>query len=210
MIGFYDYTVIATYFATVLSVVGIFEAIEGNISLAVFWLGISAILDTIDGKIARTKKNRSKQEKNFGIQIDSLNDVVCFGVLPSVIAYCIYVQKVAANVPMWFIVVLCFFVLCGLIRLAYFNVIEEERSSAQGIVRTYYTGLPITASSPLFIMMCIMISVLGHAQLIMTIFLLTVGFLFISPIKVSKPSNIVATVLIVIGLAMQFLLFYIW
>ena len=210
MIGFYDYTVIATYFATVLSVVGIFEAIEGNISLAVFWLGISAILDTIDGKIARTKKNRSKQEKNFGIQIDSLNDVVCFGVLPSVIAYCIYVQKVAANVPMWFIVLLCFFVLCGLIRLAYFNVIEEERSSAQGIVRTYYTGLPITASSPLFIMMCIMISVLGHAQLIMTIFLLTVGFLFISPIKVSKPSNIVATVLIVIGLAMQFLLFYIW
>ena len=210
MIGFYDYTVIATYLATSLSVFGIFIAIEGNIALAVFWLGISAILDTFDGKIARTKKNRSKQEKNFGIQIDSLNDVVCFGVLPSVIAYCIYVQKVAANVPMWFIVLLCFFVLCGLIRLAYFNVIEEERSSAQGIVRTYYTGLPITASSPLFILMCIMISVLGHAQLIMTIFLMTVGFLFILPIKVPKPSTIVAIVLIVIGLAMQFLLFYIW
>ena len=108
MIGFYDYTVLATYLATALSVFGIFKAIEGNIALAVFWLGISAILDTFDGKIARTKKNRSKQEKNFGIQIDSLNDVVCFGVFPSIIAYCIYVQKVSANVPMWFIVVLCF------------------------------------------------------------------------------------------------------
>ena len=103
-----------------------------------------------------------------------------------------------------------FFVLCGLIRLAYFNVMEEERSSTQGITRTYYTGLPITASSPLFILMCIIISVFGYAQLIMTIFMLTIGFLFISPIKVSKPSNIVAIVLIVIGLAMQFLLFYIW
>ena len=66
MIGFYDYTVIATYLATSLSVFGIFIAIEGNIALAVFWLGISAILDTFDGKIARTKKNRSKQEKYLG------------------------------------------------------------------------------------------------------------------------------------------------
>ena len=40
-----------------------------------------------DGKIARTKKNRTEDEKRFGIQIDSLCDVVCFGVFPIVLCY---------------------------------------------------------------------------------------------------------------------------
>mgnify|MGYP007032777772 FL=1 len=40
-----------------------------------------------DGKIARTKKNRTEDEKQFGIQIDSLCDVVCFGVFPIVLCY---------------------------------------------------------------------------------------------------------------------------
>lgn len=40
-----------------------------------------------DGRIARTKKDRTEQEKRFGIQIDSLNDLVCFGVLPAAIGW---------------------------------------------------------------------------------------------------------------------------
>ena len=40
-----------------------------------------------DGKIARTKKNRTDEEKCFGIQIDSLADIVCFGILPIILGF---------------------------------------------------------------------------------------------------------------------------
>ena len=76
MIGFYDYTVIATYLATVLGVGGIFLAADGLHLPAVFCLLLAGLLDTFDGRIARTKKDRSEQQKHFGIQSDSLNDLI--------------------------------------------------------------------------------------------------------------------------------------
>jgi len=85
MIGVYDYTVLATYVSLAFGVSGILAAMNGRVSQALLCLAISGLLDAFDGRIARTKKNRTEQEKRFGIQIDSLNDVVCFGVLPGVI-----------------------------------------------------------------------------------------------------------------------------
>ena len=83
MIGFYDYTVLATYAATALGVTGMFQAVEGRHLTAVFCLLAAGLLDCFDGRIARTKKDRSHRQRAFGIQIDSLNDVLCFGVLPA-------------------------------------------------------------------------------------------------------------------------------
>ena len=80
MIGFYDYTVVVTYISLISSIIGIFMAIEGRMQLAVFCLAFSGLCDMFDGKIARTKKNRTEDEKSFGIQIDSLCDIVCFGI----------------------------------------------------------------------------------------------------------------------------------
>ena len=82
MIGFYDYTVIMTYISVVSSMIGIFCAVTDHISAAVCCLAFSGLCDMFDGKIARTKKNRTEEEKCFGIQIDSLADIVCFGILP--------------------------------------------------------------------------------------------------------------------------------
>ena len=72
MIGFYDYTVWVTYIGTAFSVIGITLAVEGHATWAVAFLMISGFCDSIDGMIARTKKERTKQEISFGIQIDSL------------------------------------------------------------------------------------------------------------------------------------------
>lgn len=201
MIGFYDYTVIATYLATILSVCGIFQAMNGHLLTAVIFLLVSGLLDTVDGKIARTKKDRTAAQKNFGIQIDSLNDVICFGVLPASIAYCAYVQKVDAAVPMWFLATLCFFVLCGLIRLAYFNVLEEERQETEGGVRKYYLGLPITASTLLFPLLYLLSSLLGHIPLILGLGLFLTGLLYITPIKVPKPQTKAIIILALVGAA---------
>ena len=87
MIGFYDYTVIMTYISVVSSMIGICCAMTDRISAAVCCLAFSGLCDMFDGKIARTKKNRTEEEKCFGIQIDSLADIVCFGILPIVLGF---------------------------------------------------------------------------------------------------------------------------
>ena len=87
MIGFYDYTVITSFLGVISAVIGMTEACNGHFLVAIICLAFSGMCDTLDGKIARTKKNRTEDEKAFGIQLDSLCDVVCFGVFPAIIAY---------------------------------------------------------------------------------------------------------------------------
>ena len=72
MIGFYNYTVVATYLATLLGLCGIFFSLEGQVFSAIVCLLLAGLLDTVDGRIARTKKDRTADEQRFGIQIDSL------------------------------------------------------------------------------------------------------------------------------------------
>lgn len=143
MIGYYNYTVILTYMSLVSSVLGMFFAmgIKGDIhpEYAIICLMISGLCDMFDGKVARTKKNRSENEKKFGIQIDSLCDAVCFGVLPSIIGYSVGMNS-WCDAP-----VLVMFPLCAVIRLAYFNVVEEDRQKQTSEVRKTYEGLPVTS-----------------------------------------------------------------
>ena len=83
MIGFYDYTVIATYGALFIALHGIYSSAAGNPAAGLLCLICCGVIDTFDGRIARSKKDRTADGRRFGIQIDSLNDLVCFGVLPA-------------------------------------------------------------------------------------------------------------------------------
>lgn len=189
MIGVYDYTVIATYLATVFGLWGMLQAIEGHPMAAIFCLLAAGLLDTVDGRIARTKKNRSATEKGFGIQIDSLNDVMCFGALPALIAYVLGRQWLG-GVPVWYSATLIFFALTGLIRLAYFNVTEEERQRSSAEPRKYYLGLPITSSTLLFPLLYLltMLPQSGMtAAVLMAVGMFVVGVLYITPIHIRKP-----------------------
>src|SRR5574344_2036014 len=116
MIGFYDYTVWLTYLGFLSGLVGIINAFSGHSFLAIICLMFSGLCDMFDGKVARSKERRSKDEKTYGMQIDSLSDLVCFGVLPSVIGYNIGL-KFTFMIP-----ILLFYPLAALVRLAYFNV----------------------------------------------------------------------------------------
>ena len=82
MIGVYDYTVILTYLSLLSGASGIIVCLKGigHPYLGMFFLLFSGLCDTFDGKVARSKKNRTEREKRFGIQIDSLSDLVAFGV----------------------------------------------------------------------------------------------------------------------------------
>ena len=139
MIGFYNYTVILTYIGASFALFGIYSVVgDNNPSVAMLMLMLAGLCDMFDGTVAKTRK-RTVSEKRFGIQIDSLSDLVCFGVLPAVIGFKIGMQDHIA----YYVVLICF-TLAALIRLAYFNVMEEERQQTTGGPRTCYEGLPVT------------------------------------------------------------------
>ena len=67
MLGVYDYTVVLTYVSLMVSIGGMMFAVNGHLHLGVMCLAISGLCDMFDGKIARTKKNRTEVEKRFGM-----------------------------------------------------------------------------------------------------------------------------------------------
>ncbi len=141
-VGFYNPSVILTYVSLCVSIFAIYMAINRNIRWAIFFLMISGLCDMFDGTIARRIK-RTEEEKAFGIQIDSLCDMVCFGVTPGVIGIFMFEPGYR-----WIGVISAMIVcLCGLIRLAYFNVTEEMRQKETSERRSFYQGLPITCSA---------------------------------------------------------------
>lgn len=87
MIGYYNYTVWLTYASLLSACLGIGVSLHGagHPYWGVFFLLLSGLCDAFDGRVARRKKDRSQMEKKYGIQIDSLADLVAFGVLPACI-----------------------------------------------------------------------------------------------------------------------------
>ena len=92
MIGFYNYTVILTYMSLLSAMIGMTFATTGHYKMAVFCLALSGFFDMFDGKVARRKLDRTDDEKLFGIQLDSLCDVVAFGAFPGLLCYCLGVR----------------------------------------------------------------------------------------------------------------------
>lgn len=192
MIGVYDYTVLLTYLGFASGIIGIVEAAQGNTYYAIICLMFSGLCDMFDGRVARTKKNRSKEERQFGVQLDSLSDIVCFGVLPTAIGYSLGINKG------FLLLILIFYPIAGLIRLAWFNVLEITRNSNTPVKE--YTGLPITSAALIFPLIYIFKTFLKNRFMYLyAITMLIVGLLFISKIKIKKPSIKVMIAFILIG-----------
>ena len=183
-IGFYNYTVILTYVWLFCGVLGMKFASEGRLGLAVLLLFISGVCDMFDGVIARTKKDRSANEKNFGIQLDSLCDVICFGVAPAVYLYFSGVDTVVG------IIILALYVLCAVIRLAFFNVLEGSRQKNEGGCAKYFRGLPVTTAAmifPLFYLIGLAVNNSDIMAIVYHILPAIVAFLFILDFRIPKP-----------------------
>ncbi len=194
MIGFYNYSVLVTYLGVALSVVGMSFASNGDFRYSILCLALAGACDTFDGKIARAMKNRTTEMEIFGVQIDSLCDLVCFGVTPAVIAYNMGLNHT------WGIAIEIVFVLCGVIRLAFFNVQEElKRSSQVKEGKKYFRGLPITTITIIFPVVYLFYPQVSRDTfvIILAIMLLAVGFLYIFDFKIKKPGNGAIAVLMV-------------
>jgi len=196
VIGYYNYTVYLTYFGLVSAVVGISLALGGMPMGAAICLLISGVCDLFDGKIARTKKDRTEEEKSFGIQIDSLCDLVCFGALPAVIGMTL------GATAWWQVAIEAFFVLCGVIRLGYFNVSEMIRQKETSANRKSYKGLPITMSA-LFVPMLLAFrnQLADVLPIVYSVLLLVIAVCYIAPFTIKKPGKVGTVIMIIVGAA---------
>lgn len=204
MIGFYNYTVILTYLSLCSSVVGIFFTLNCCFGRAIACLALSGLLDAFDGKVARTKANRTEDEKRFGIQIDSLCDMVCFGVFP--VIFC-YFSGMTGPISC---LILIFYTLAGLIRLAYYNVLEETRQQETDQNRKYYNGLPITTISVILPLFYVSSSIFGaHFLPALNVVMLITGLLFVINFHVRKPTNLeLGIIIFIVGCAVVYLLIH--
>lgn len=194
MIGFYDYTVVLTYISLLCSVVGITQAIDGRFRTAIVCLAISGLCDMFDGKIARTKKDRTNDQKLFGVQIDSLCDVICFGVFPSVLCYILGVRGILGSI------VIGYYCVCSVIRLGFFNVLETNRQMKEDGANKYYYGLPITSITiilPVVFLLSFVISA-DAFKWVLAGMLFLVGTLFILNFRLRKPNNRLLFLLVII------------
>lgn len=179
-IGEWNKSVVLTYVGMAFAVLGIFMASEGKVLQAIACLIVAGICDVFDGTVARLCK-RTERQKKFGIQLDSLADVVNFLALPVSICINIGMNK-------WYhIGILIWFSVCGVARLAFFNVTTEE---IEGPVK-YYRGLPVTYTALIIPFVYLLKYVLADK-----IFLIVISFTMVATsilnildIKVIKPKK---------------------
>ncbi len=183
LIGFYDYTVILTYLSLLSALTGAILASMDLFAWAVLCLLLSGVCDAFDGTVARTKKNRTPEEKAFGIQIDSLCDAVSFGVFPALLCYFAGMDGLVG------IGILLCYSLCAVIRLAFFNVIEEKRQQTETGGNKVYRGLPVTTISLLLPVFWLTRGFLPGAvfELGLHILMAVTAFLFVLDFSVKKP-----------------------
>ena len=194
-IGYYDYTVVLTYIGMLSAVSGIFMVMNQNYIMAVILLMAAGLCDMFDGAVASTKK-RSVSEKRFGIQIDSLSDLISFGVLPAVFVYQLSGRKVHCGI------ISALFILAALIRLAFFNVLEEERQSIDPGSKSFFLGVPVTMIAIILpIVYTLFVKCLLKHTFWFTLMLVVTGIGFITPVKIKKPESLGKVIILVIGIA---------
>lgn len=192
-IGFYDYTVILTYLSLVSALCGITQSTSGNFNAAVICLGICGVCDSFDGRVARSKKNRTEDEKAFGVQIDSLCDLVCFGIFPAVFCYCLGVNGILG------LAIISFFSICAVIRLAYFNVLDEKKKNETYTDTAAFHGLPVTMSSILIALTYCLTFVLPENVFLIILHIVPalIGFLFIWDFRIEKKPSLKELILLI-------------
>ncbi|MDL2285295.1 CDP-diacylglycerol--serine O-phosphatidyltransferase [Desulfovibrio sp. OttesenSCG-928-F07] len=132
--GVYILPNMATAGSVFVAFLGILWAVNGAYTHCALAILGSALLDGMDGKIARLTNTAS----DFGVQMDSLADAVAFGVTPGIMVYLWQLQRIGDQVGL---AVSFLFIICGILRLARFNVMTGS------ISKKFFIGLPIPAAA---------------------------------------------------------------
>ena len=183
-------------------------AIDLNYPMAIIAIGLAAILDTLDGRVARLIKGTSK----VGKELDSLTDVISFGVAPGFIMYFWALNEIG-KVGWMFVLI---YTVCCALRLARFNLSVIEESETWKI--NFFEGVPAPAAAglvllPLILNLSGVIQLENYAVLSSVVILIT-SILMISKIptyslkRILIPRHYAIFLLLGIGIYVGFLIFY--
>lgn len=144
-------------------------------------LVISGVCDMLDGKFARMFK-RTSEEKEIGVQLDSLCDTFCFLAVPIVFMMSLGMIRI------YEIIAYVIFMLCGISRLASFNVISSDKEKS---IKTFQ-GLPVTSTSITFPLLGLLHTVVSFQtfRLLYLILTLATSLLMVVNIKIPKLKGI--------------------
>ncbi len=181
-IGYYSLANCVTLFGLLSAVMACFLAANGNFKFAIYMLFVACVCDICDGTIARKSKNRSVEDKYFGIQLDSLCDMVSFGVTPCFIAFSFGFDGVID------VLIYSFFIAAGGIRLAYFNTLANKNP---GKKMKYFRGVPIPFSTFVITALFLLTTFIPASVTVwfFRIALLGLGIAYILNIPIKKPDG---------------------
>jgi len=145
--------------------------IEKNYTLAAAMILLSVLMDSLDGKVAR----RLSVSSDFGKELDSLSDLVSFGVAPAILTYQAILYTQPENIRYFGLAIASVFALCGAVRLARFNMLN---------ITTYFVGVPITFAGGFMALLMFFRTMLPWYIYLVSMMIL--AFLMVSTFKVAK------------------------
>jgi len=184
---------------------------EGRMELAVAAIVFAAVLDGLDGRVARMIKGQSK----FGAELDSLADFVNFGVAPGLILY--FWQLHELNNAGWIAAMI--FAIGGGLRLARFNATLDDPNPLP-FAGNFFTGVPAPLGA-ITVLLPVYLSFLGVPMppaMLTALFTLLIGFLMVSrlpvfsgkAVKMRVPPEMVLPVVVAVVLFIALLISYPW
>lgn len=185
--------------------------IEGRIELALAAIVFAALLDGVDGRVARMLKGQSR----FGAELDSLADFVNFGVTPGLILYFWKLNEIG-NVG-WIAAMI--FAISGGLRLARFNATMDDPNKP-AFAENFFTGVPAPAGA-ICVLLPIYLSLLGAPPLpamVVALYAMIIAFLMVSRLPVFSgkkigarvPRDIVLPVVVAVIIVVALLISYPW
>ena len=150
-------------------------ALLGNFEFAAMAIAVAAILDTLDGRVARLLKGASK----FGAELDSLSDFVCFGVCPALILY----LWAMPDAERWGWIACMLFAMCCGLRLARFNVALEDPNKPAW-TKQFFTGVPAPAGAGI-VLLPLILSFVTESDTLRTPFFIAVWELAAGALMIS-------------------------
>ena len=197
-----------TIFGVCLGLSSIKFAIDLNYSMAVIAIGFAAILDTLDGRVARLIKGTSK----VGKELDSLTDVISFGVAPSFVMYFWAINELGKLGWMFILI----YTVCCALRLARFNLTTIEENESWKI--NFFEGVPSPAAAGLVLLPLILnlsnIIKFENEEIVSSVVILITAFLMVSKIptyslkRILIPRSLGIFLLLGIGIYLSLVIFY--
>ena len=197
-----------TIFGVCLGLSSIKFALDTNYAMSVIAIGFAAILDTLDGRVARLIKGTSK----VGKELDSLTDVISFGVAPGFIMYFWALNEIGKFGWMFVLI----YTVCCALRLARFNLTTIEENESWKI--NFFEGVPSPAGAGL-VLLPLILSLSGLVQfenftILSSITILTTSILMVSKLptyslkRILIPRSLTIFLLLGIGIYVSLLIFY--